>query len=121
MRYIGSKKNLLKEIESVIKPFKKFNSFCDLFSGTAIVAQHFKKDFKVISNDLLYFSYVFQKVAHAMHKERETLKKSDLSKIAEKRFIKIDSKSNLKQCSRSLGPAATSSSSIQEPRSQPNF
>jgi adenine-specific DNA-methyltransferase len=61
MRYIGSKKNLLKEIESVIKPFKKFNSFCDLFSGTAIVAQHFKKDFKVISNDLLYFSYVFQK------------------------------------------------------------
>ena len=61
MRYIGSKKNLLKEIDSVIKPFKKFNSFCDLFSGTAIVAQHFKKDFKVISNDLLYFSYVFQK------------------------------------------------------------
>lgn len=64
MRYIGSKKNLLEEIDSVILPFKKikkYNSFCDLFSGTAVVAQYFKKDFQITSNDLLYFSYVFQK------------------------------------------------------------
>ena len=62
MRFIGSKALLLNEIEEVIK--EKVNtaqSFCDMFSGTSIVARHFKKDFKIISNDLLHFSYVLQK------------------------------------------------------------
>lgn len=62
MRYIGSKTNLLDEISSAIYPFKSTTQiFCDLFSGTGSVGRHFKKDFQVISNDLLYFSYVIQK------------------------------------------------------------
>ncbi|PAF53678.1 hypothetical protein BKH42_05000 [Helicobacter sp. 13S00482-2] len=62
MRYIGSKVLLLEEIEKIIKN-KKLNvkSFCDIFSGTSIVGRYFKKDFQIISNDFLYFSFVLQK------------------------------------------------------------
>lgn len=62
MRYIGSKALLLEKIEDLIR--KKTNdaqSLCDIFSGTSIVARHFKKDFQITSNDLLHFSYVLQK------------------------------------------------------------
>jgi adenine-specific DNA-methyltransferase len=62
MRYIGSKANLLDDISSVIDPFKANTQiFCDLFSGTGSVGRYFKKDFQIISNDLLYFSYAIQK------------------------------------------------------------
>ena len=61
MRYLGSKALLLKEIEGIINEnVKNAEVFCDIFSGTASVARHFKKDYEVISNDLLYFSYVLQ-------------------------------------------------------------
>ena len=63
MRYIGSKANLLKNIENVINENikEKQFTFCDLFSGTSIVGEYFKKDYEIISNDLMYFSYVIQK------------------------------------------------------------
>lgn len=63
MRYIGCKRLLLGEIERVIRENVKDNSkvFCDIFSGTACVAQYFKKKYKILSNDLLYFSYILQK------------------------------------------------------------
>ena len=63
MRYIGCKRLLLGEIEKVITENIKDNSkvFCDIFSGTACVAQYFKKKYKILSNDLLYFSYILQK------------------------------------------------------------
>lgn len=62
MRYIGSKTLLLEKIEGVIKEnVKGANSFCDIFSGTSTVARYFKKDYEIISNDLLHFSYVLQK------------------------------------------------------------
>lgn len=61
MRYLGSKALLLKEIENIINEnVKNAEVFCDIFSGTASVARYFKKDYEVISNDLLYFSYVLQ-------------------------------------------------------------
>ena len=64
MRYIGSKLLLLNWIKEVIdeniKP-EDWNILCDIFSWTASVARFFKKDFKIISNDLLYFSYVIQR------------------------------------------------------------
>ncbi|SDB86814.1 DNA adenine methylase [Acinetobacter boissieri] len=64
MRYIGGKTKLLSEIENMI--LKKVNNhgnkiFLDLFSGTGVVAYHFKKYFKVITNDSLYFSYILAK------------------------------------------------------------
>ena len=63
MRYIGSKVALLDSIEYVIKENTSGNEkiFCDLFSGTASVAKHFKNKYEVISNDFMYFSYVLQK------------------------------------------------------------
>lgn len=62
MRYIGCKKLLLKDIERVIKEnVKQAESFCDIFSGTATVANYFKDRYKIISNDLLNFSYCIQK------------------------------------------------------------
>ncbi len=64
MRFIGCKENLLDFIESFIKYRDlRGNVFCDLFTGTASVAKHFKKlGYKIISSDLLFFSYVLQKV-----------------------------------------------------------
>lgn len=63
MRYIGSKVNLLDEIQNVIDLKIKDNSevFCDIFSGTGTVGAYFKKDFSIKSNDILYFSHVIQK------------------------------------------------------------
>lgn len=62
MRYIGSKILLLNQIEDVIRD--NVNNapeiFCDIFSGTASVARHFKKDYQIISNDILHFSYALQ-------------------------------------------------------------
>jgi len=62
MRYIGSKLNLLGNIKEVINKNIKDNSntFVDLFSGTGVVAEYFKKDYRVISNDMMYFSYIIQ-------------------------------------------------------------
>lgn len=63
MRYIGNKTNLLKNINQVIKDNCNGNEkvFCDLFSGTSSVARFFKNRYKIISNDILYFSYVLQR------------------------------------------------------------
>lgn len=62
MRYIGSKQLLLKNIEQVIYENVKDDCwiFCDIFSWTWTVGFHFKNHYKIISNDLLYFSYVIQ-------------------------------------------------------------
>lgn len=63
MRFIGNKSNLLSNIEEVIN--KNCNGdetvFCDIFSGTSSVSRYFKNKYKIISNDMLYFSYVLQK------------------------------------------------------------
>jgi adenine-specific DNA-methyltransferase len=62
MRFIGSKRNLLEDIELVINDnIESAETFFDIFSGTGIVAEYFKKDYKIYSNDILYFSYVIQK------------------------------------------------------------
>lgn len=63
MRFIGSKVLLLEEIDKVIKENIRDNSkiFCDIFSGTSCVGRYFKKDYTIISNDLMYFSYVLQR------------------------------------------------------------
>ncbi|MEG1880461.1 MAG: DNA adenine methylase, partial [Oscillospiraceae bacterium] len=44
MRFIGSKATLLDNIDMVISENTNGteNTFCDIFSGTAAVAQHFK-------------------------------------------------------------------------------
>ena len=64
MRYIGSKKNLLKNIDLFIRKNIKeeANSFIDAFSGSATVGSYFKSNYQIISNDNLYFSYLLQKI-----------------------------------------------------------
>ncbi len=63
MRFIGSKTNLLKNIDMVISENTSGNEsiFCDIFSGTGAVARYFKPRYEVHSNDVLHFSYVIQK------------------------------------------------------------
>jgi len=63
MRFIGNKEKLLEQIyQAVLSTKIKDGIFCDLFSGTSNVGRFFKeKGFKIISSDLLYFSYVLQK------------------------------------------------------------
>lgn len=62
MRYLGSKIKLLDQIESVIDDNHIDGEiFADLFAGTGCVGDYFKDRYKVISNDFLYYSYVFNK------------------------------------------------------------
>jgi adenine-specific DNA-methyltransferase len=63
MRYIGSKVGLLAFIERPLREHQLHEkSFCDIFSGTTVVARHFKKKgYSVIANDNMTYSYVFEK------------------------------------------------------------
>ena len=60
MRYIGSKTLLLRNIENILKKHLNGNekTFLDLFSGTNVVSNYFKKAYTIYSNDFLYFSFV---------------------------------------------------------------
>lgn len=61
MNYIGSKLSLLDFLEEAVNKCdikKKDPIFCDIFSGTGVVANKFKENgFKVIANDIEDFSY----------------------------------------------------------------
>ena len=65
MRFIGSKRLLVKNIDYVIvqnvKNHGDLKTFVIFFSGTTVVSQYFKEKYQIISNDLLYFSYCLQK------------------------------------------------------------
>jgi len=81
MNYIGSKLRLLNFLDESITSIvgDDCKSFCDLFAGTGIVGQHFKKlGYEVISNDLQYYSYVLNR--HLIV-NNDYLKFSNLTKI----------------------------------------
>jgi adenine-specific DNA-methyltransferase len=63
MRFIGNKERLLDRIYQAVSSTNVTSGvFCDFFSGTSNVGRYFKeKGFKIISSDILYFSYVLQK------------------------------------------------------------
>lgn len=63
MRFIGNKQKLVNFLYNPIKGLESENyTFLDLFSGTTSVAQFIKqKGYRVISNDLLHFSFILQK------------------------------------------------------------
>ena len=61
LNYIGSKKTLIPFIEKVINDNISYKEdsrliFGDLFAGTGIVGQTFSDRFKIISNDVEYYS-----------------------------------------------------------------
>ena len=62
MRYLGNKTRMMENIEAFIKERNVTgNTFCDLFTGSASVADYFKDKYQIIANDLLSSSYVFAK------------------------------------------------------------
>ncbi|HMA36214.1 MAG TPA: DNA adenine methylase [Chloroflexia bacterium] len=63
MRYIGSKDRLLPFIQQALDDHAiTGGTFCDAFSGTTVVARHAKsRGYRVVANDLLFFSYVLQR------------------------------------------------------------
>lgn len=72
MNYIGSKLSLLEFLEESINKVvdKNCNTFCDLFAGTGIVGSYFKKKgYKIIANDIQYYSYVLNRHYIGNHKE----------------------------------------------------
>ncbi|MFH1048524.1 MAG: DNA adenine methylase [Patescibacteria group bacterium] len=73
MNYIGSKLSLLEFLEESIKAVAGKASdrvFCDLFAGTGIVGSYFKrKGYKIIANDIQYYSYVLNRHYIGNHKE----------------------------------------------------
>jgi len=63
MRYIGNKTKLLGFIDRTMDELGiRSGVFCELFAGTASVARHMKeRGFRVISADLMHYSYVLQR------------------------------------------------------------
>ena len=63
MKYIGNKQRLLDFIDEVVQKEKlpQKGTFIDIFTGTTNVAQHYKKKgYRIIANDFMTYSYVFQ-------------------------------------------------------------
>lgn len=91
MYYIGSKLSLIDFIqEKIIEVTGKNNNkiFADLFAGTGIVSVRFRElGYKVISNDIQYYSYVILKnliegdntseIPEEILKQLENIKKED--------------------------------------------
>ena len=66
MNYIGSKYSLMDFLTETIHTVAGNNSqnkvFADLFAGTGVVGKTFKeKGYRVLSNDIQYYSYVLNK------------------------------------------------------------
>lgn len=71
MKYIGNKQRLLDFIDSVVikEGLPSKGIFIDIFTGTTNVAKHYKKKgYRLITNDFMTYSYVFQ---HAYIKNNE--------------------------------------------------
>lgn len=67
MRYLGSKENLLNFIDEALRRHNAIStaerplSLCDPFTGTTSVARHLKRqDWRVVTGDLMAYSYAFQ-------------------------------------------------------------
>lgn len=69
MRYIGCKSNLLHDIHNVItQSTNNVHTIIDIFSGSGVVSSFFKeKQYNVIGNDILYFSYVLSRGTTALN------------------------------------------------------
>ena len=60
MRYLGNKTRMIENISSFIDELNiEGKVFCDLFAGSASVADYFKDKYQIIANDLLESSYIF--------------------------------------------------------------
>jgi adenine-specific DNA-methyltransferase len=80
MRFIGGKSKLLQDIEDILTPHLDGTeqSFMDIFAGTGVVSNYFKKDYRILSNDFMYFSGV---LLHATIKNNDPLQFNGLKEI----------------------------------------
>ena len=95
MNYIGSKLSLLEFLEESINKVvdKNCDTFCDLFAGTGIVGRYFKKrGYKIIANDIQYYSYILNRHYIGNHKELKFFKLS--KKIPNLKKVKIEERKN---------------------------
>lgn len=102
MNYIGSKLSLLEFLEEsinkVVNPEKNgadknCDTFCDLFAGTGIVGSYFKKKgYKIIANDIQYYSYVLNR--HYIGNHKELFFSKLLKEIFELKNIEIKDRKN---------------------------
>lgn len=83
MRFIGNKTNLLEKIKEVIDENCTDNNqiFCDIFAGTGSVSRFFKQYYRIISNDLLYFSHILT---------ASTIENNEIPKFSRLKEIGID-------------------------------
>lgn len=60
MRFIGSKKNIVSKIDEILSNHvtKSDKVFLDLFAGSNSVGNYFSRKYQIISNDIMYFSFV---------------------------------------------------------------
>jgi adenine-specific DNA-methyltransferase len=60
MRFIGNKQNVVNKIDNLLKKHTDSSekNFVDLFAGSNSVGNYFSSKYRVISNDIMYFSYV---------------------------------------------------------------
>ncbi len=105
MNYIGSKLSLLEFLEKSIEKVVDKNSrvFCDLFAGTGAVGTYFKrKGYKVIANDIQYYSFVLNKQYIENHQPLKFEKLSNFIpelkniEISERKDFVCDYLSNIK-------------------------
>jgi len=95
MNYIGSKLSLLEFLDESINKVvdKNCNTFCDLFAGTGIVGSYFKKKgYKVIANDIQYYSYILNRHYIGNHKELTFSKL--LKEMPELKKVKVRDRKN---------------------------
>jgi DNA adenine methylase len=84
-RFMGSKKNLIKNIWSVASQFE-FESVTDLFSGSGIVSYMFKSQGKqILSNDYMMFSSTFTKAL--IENNNTILSKTDINKLLSSNIV----------------------------------
>lgn len=61
-RYIGNKEKLLHEIEKVILDNNiEAETLTDLYAGTGSVSDYFKSRYRIVANDIMFYSYVVLK------------------------------------------------------------
>jgi adenine-specific DNA-methyltransferase len=95
MNYIGSKLSLLEFLEDSINKVvdKNCDTFCDLFAGTGIVGRHFKKKgYKIIANDIQYYSYVLNRHYIGNHKELKFARLMD--ELPELKSVELEFRKN---------------------------
>lgn len=98
MRYLGNKTKLREHINNILNKYNiEGNIFCDLFTGTASVADYMKGKYSIIANDFMYYSYViaYARLYNSRIPNFEAFNKQYKSNIFD--WINIQSDNNLKE------------------------